>query len=88
MKIKSGFILHTVGGEYVVVPVGARTKEFKGMVRLNGSGAFLWEQMQTEFTREAVVAALLEKYEVTEEVAVAAVNQFISTLREGNLLDD
>ncbi len=87
MKIKSGFILHVVGGEHVVVPVGERTKDFKGMIRLNGSGAFLWELMQKEFTRESVLAALLAQYEVTEEVASETLDQFIGTLRDAGLLE-
>ncbi len=87
MKIKSGFILHAVGGEQVVVPVGARTRDFKGMIRLNETGAFLWQQMSSEFTRESATAALLAEYDVTEEVAVASVDKFIGILREGNLLE-
>ncbi len=87
MKIKSGFILHAVGGEHVVVPVGARTKDFKGMIRLNSSGAFLWNQMQQDFTRESVIAAVLEEYDTTEDTAGAAVDQFMATLREADLLE-
>ncbi len=87
MKLKSGFILHSVGGERVVVPVGARTKDFKGMIRLNGTAAFLWEHMQQDFTKESVVAALLEQYDVTEELASSTVDTFIATLRDANLLD-
>ncbi len=87
MKLKSGFILHAVGGEHVVVPVGSRTKDFKGMIRLNGSGAFLWELMQKDFTKESVVAALLESYDVTEELASETVDKFIATLRDAKLLE-
>ncbi len=86
MIIKSGFILHTVGGEQVVVPVGSRTRDFKGMIRLNETGAFLWQQMSSEFTRESVISALLEEYEVTEEIAASAVDTFMATLRDADLL--
>ncbi len=87
MKIKSGFILHAVGGEHVVVPVGARTQDFKGMIRLNATGAFLWEHMQEDFTREAVVSALLDAYDVAEPVASDAVERFIASLQEADLLE-
>ncbi len=87
MKLKSGFILHAVGGEHIVVPVGARTKDFRGMIRLNGTGAFLWEHMKEEFTPESAVGALLSEYDVTEDVATTAVNNFLATLREADLLE-
>ncbi len=87
MKLKSGFVLHSVGGEHIVVPVGARTKDFRGMIRLNDSGAFIWEQMEGDFTKESLVAALLEQYDVTENLAAETVNKFIESLRAGGLLE-
>lgn len=88
MKLKSGFILHTVGEERVVVPVGERTKTFHGMIRLNGTGAFLWENMQEDFTEESLVAALLDRYEVTEDVASETVARFVKTLADGDILEN
>lgn len=32
MRIKNGFFMREVAGKYVVVPVGAQTNEFKGMI--------------------------------------------------------
>ena len=88
MKIKSGFVLHTVGGEHVVVPVGRRTKEFSGMIRLNDTGAFLWRKMEGTFTPEALTASLLAQYDVTEETAAATVARFLQNMRRANLLED
>ena len=42
MKIKDGFVLEEVGGSYLAVAVGECAGNFNGMVRLNGTGAFLW----------------------------------------------
>ena len=42
MKIKDGFVLEEVGGDFLAVAVGDRATEFSAMVRLNGTGAFLW----------------------------------------------
>ena len=43
IKIKEGFLLRKVAGDHVVVPVGEAGKVFHGMIRLNDTGAFLWE---------------------------------------------
>ena len=46
MRIKNGFFMREVAGKYVVVPVGAQTNEFKGMIQMNQTGAFLWKALQ------------------------------------------
>ena len=80
MKIKKGFVIREVGGETVVVPVGAMSKQFHGMINLNETGAFLWRYFQEEHTLEEGIAALLGEYEVDEELAKADVERFMQTL--------
>ena len=46
MRIKNGFFMREVAGKYVVVPVGAQTNEFKGMIQMNQTGAFLWKALE------------------------------------------
>lgn len=86
MKFKEGFILRTVGTNHLVVPVGARTVDFRCLITLNETGAFLWQQLQEERTAEQLVAALLEEYEVTPEQAAADVAAFVTKLQEADLL--
>ncbi len=88
MKLKSGFVLHKAGNEYVVVAIEERTKEFSGIINLNKSGAFLWEQMTGEFTREDLAAALLCKYDITEEKAKASAAEFLNKLLSLNVIED
>ncbi len=88
MKVKTGFALHTLGNEYVVVPVGERTKDFHGMVRMNKSGAFIWEQMKGDFTRDDLINALLDHYEITNEVAEKTVDMFLAKLLSGGILEE
>ncbi len=87
MKIKSGFVLHTMGNEHVVVAVEERTTEFRGMIRLNGTGAFLWKQMESECTQESLVKALTDQYEVTEAIAEKAVISFIEQLSDAGVIE-
>ena len=80
MKIKKGFVIREVGGETVVVPVGAMSKHFHGMINLNETGAFLWRFFQEEHTLEEGVTALLAEYEVDDKLAKCDVEKFIQTL--------
>lgn len=63
IKIKEGFLLRKVAGDHVVVPVGEAGKVFHGMIRLNVT-ALLMEQCRKETTKEQVLQAMAEKYEV------------------------
>ncbi len=87
MKIKSGYVLHSMRNEYVVVAIGKRTKEFRGIIRLNDTGAFLWEQLQADRTEQELQEALMERYGITEEVAKESVDTFAQKLIRANVVD-
>ena len=88
MKIKEGFVLRRVGDSHVVVPVGIQTVDFRCILTLNDTGAFIWQQLQNPCTAEEIVTALLAEYDVSADVAKADVDTYIATLREKNLLDE
>ena len=73
MKVKSGFKLMKVGVQNLVVAVDERAEEFNGMVRLNSTGAFLWEKIEKGSEKEELVSALLAQYGIDEETARRAV---------------
>ena len=87
MKIKNGFVLRKVGGESVVVPVGAMSKEFHGMINLNETGALLWKFYTEEHTVEDGVAALLAEYDVEEEIARRDVENFCKVIIENGFAE-
>lgn len=87
MKIKQGFLLCRMGDQFVVVAVGAAVQTFSGMMRLNGTGAFIWQQLEHETNEDAVIRAVLEEYDVAEEQAAADVRRLIAHLRETGALD-
>ena len=87
MKLKEGFVLRQIAGAYVVVAVGLQTLDFKGMIRLNETGAFLWKQLaENECTAESLVTAMTTEYDVDAETAAADVDTFVASLREADLL--
>ena len=87
MKIKQGYILREVAGNYIVVAVGEAVKNFNGIINLNETGAFLWKQLQEGATEEQLQKAMLEEYDVQEDVAQKDIKAFIDKLNEKGLLD-
>ena len=88
MKIKNGFLLRPVGGNHVVVPIGAQTVDFRCIITLNEVGAFLWKQLEKDCSAGDLVEAILAEYDVAADIAAADVERFVDSLREKNLLDE
>ena len=53
---------------------------------LNGSGALLWRLLATNVTRDELVEALLETYEVDHPTAEADTDAFLAALSEQGFL--
>lgn len=85
MKIKDGFLLRQVAGQSVVLPTGNELN-LNMMITLNGTGAFLWERLQTETDEDALVAALLEEYDVDADTARSCVAAFVKKLDANGFL--
>lgn len=89
MKIKSGFVLEKVGGGYLAVAVGARARDFSGLVRMNGTGAFLWNKLcEADMTVEDLLAAVMKEYEgVSEGQALSDIIAFRDKLMENGIIE-
>ena len=89
MRSKSGFVLEKVGGSYLAVAVGDRAEEFKVLIKLNSTGAFLWNIISdSDVTVSDLADQLLSAYDVSPEIAERDVKGFLKVLSDGGLLDE
>ena len=87
MKIKEGFVLHSVGDENVVVAIGKMTTKFRGMIRLNSTGAFIFRCLEKETDEKGIVSALMSEYGIDEATATTAATSFVAQLDNAGVLD-
>lgn len=88
MRIKKDFTIQKVGSSYVAVAVGETSKTFHGMVRLNETGAFLWNLLaEKDCTEETLVERLLAEYDVDRETAARDVHRIVESLRENGIFE-
>lgn len=80
MKQNPNFLMREVAGSLVLVPVGEATKAFPGMITMNPTAEFLWELLEQDQTADSLIAAVLDRYEVTRETAAADVAVFLEKL--------
>lgn len=84
MKIVKEFILRDIVGESVLVPTGATTQEFNGLLTLTDTAKFIWENIEKVDSFKELVDLILETYEVDEKTAVRDAGAFVDALvREG-----
>ncbi len=88
MRVKEDYLLRNVAGSFIVVPVGETSLDFSGVITLNEVGAFLWEKLQEDTTKEDLVSAVLAEYDIDEATATADIEEFIGKLKGADLLAD
>lgn len=86
MRLNDKFVTRDMGDTQVMVAVGSAS--FSGIVRSNKTAAFIVDQLKEETTKEKIVAAMLEHYDVTEERASADVDKVLDKLRGIGALDE
>lgn len=88
MKAKPGFVLRNVMDEHLLMPTGDNIGAFKGAVLLNDVSAFLWEKLQSPVSRDDLLTAILQEYEVDESTAAADLDKLLHILNEYGLLEN
>lgn len=83
MKIKNGFELREMCGEFIIIGTGVENIDFSKVISLNESAASLWREVEgKEFTPATLAALLMEQYDVDEATALAdataLANQWVS----------
>jgi coenzyme PQQ synthesis protein D (PqqD) len=87
VKGRERFVLRTIAGSHVLVPVGDRVVDFNGVVVLNGTGRFLWERIAAGCEAEHLVDDLVDAFAVSREEAARDVTAFVAELSAKGLLD-
>lgn len=88
MKAKPGFILRNVVDEYILMPTGDNIGQFNGTVLLNEVSAFVWEKLQNPVSKEDLLKAVLDEFEVQRSVAAADLDTLIETLRGYGVIEE
>lgn len=88
MKIKEGYTLREIAGSSVVVPLGDTQVSFKGIMTLNGVGAFVWKILENGANREEIIEKVLAEYDVDEETASADIDRYLMKLRAEKIIED
>ena len=87
MKIKEGFVLRNVVDEFIVMPTGDNIAKFEGAVVLNEVSAFIFKQLENPVSREDLLTAMLNEYDVDEATAAADLDALLEKFAEMGVLE-
>lgn len=87
LKIKKDFVIRSVAGSIIVVPVGKETLDFNGMITLNESGELLWRILENGAEVSDLKKALCEKYGIDDNTAQNDATDFVNMVKEAGLLE-
>ena len=87
MKIKEGFVLRKVMGNYVVLAVGEASKSFRGMIKLNDTAADIWDCVMQGMDEDGIYGVLFNKYEVDGEKLRGDIKDTLESLEVNGFLE-
>ncbi len=87
MKLNENYILKTVAGMPVVVPVGDAVNNIRGMITLNGPAEIIWRALEEGKSYEEIVVAIKSEYDAPEDVIKADTDAFLEKLRNYKILE-
>lgn len=86
MKLKYELTVREIMGEYLLVPMGEGALKISGMGSTNAVGAFICKHLKEDCTYDELYAALLNEFEVEEDVAKKDMDEFLDRLRQLEVL--
>lgn len=87
MKIKQGFVMRDVAGQAVAIATGEASKSFHGMVKLNDTGAFIWNGIEKGLDEAEIAEQLTASYDAEVDQALKDVESFIARMRDAGLVE-
>ena len=86
MKLAKAFMTHHNGKESILVPSGAAS--WSGVVKGNRTFGAILEQLKEETDEQAIVDALLKRFDAPEAIVAQDVKTALSELRKIGALEE
>ena len=87
MVAKQGFVLRNVVDEHILMPTGDNIGVFGGSVVMNDVSAFVWEKLQNPMSKEDLLQAILDEFDVEKDAAETDLDALLVQLKEYGVID-
>lgn len=80
------FVVTSIADEYMAVPTGEMAQLFNGMVSLNKTGFFIWEQFKEAKTLDEVLTAAKQRFADEDHCLDLQLREYVTRFNLLNLL--
>lgn len=80
MKIKKQFVIRDIAGECVMIPTGPTAQNFNGLISINQTARFIWENIESCHSQEELLHKVISEFEVEEATAKNHIESFLYEL--------
>ena len=87
IKIKKGFVLNEIDGEYIVAATGKRSRTFGGYICLNHTGKFLWDIISKGTEKDTLYKNFAEEFGIDYTTAKDDADAFLSKLEGADIIE-
>lgn len=88
MKLKYNFVTNKVADKIVAVAVGEDAEKFGGFIKMNDTGAYIFNMLKNDVTEDEIAAAMEKEYEgVGSAELLKTVKEFIGKLKESDVIE-
>ncbi len=85
-RLMEGFVHRKIGGNDVLVSVGANVANFNGYITLNPVASFLWDALAQPQSVSTLTNLLTEEFDVSQEKAKNDVEHFLEMLLHNSMV--
>ena len=88
MKLKYKFVTNKVADRIVAGAVGEDAAKFSGFIKMNDTGAYIFNMLENNVTEDEIGALMEQEYEgVSPEELRETVKEFIAKLKESDVIE-
>ena len=87
MKINENFVLKSIAGEAVVMPVGDAVNKVNGMIKLNPTAEVIWKALENGKGYDEIVAEIKSEFDAPEDVIKKDLDAFLEKLKNYKILE-
>lgn len=85
-RASSNYIYRRIADKHVLVAIGAGIADFRGYIQLNESAALLWKSLKDGATRNSLVDAFVDAFEVDTITAEKDIDKCLDMLKKKGLI--
>ena len=87
MTVNKDFVVRTVAGDTMLIPIGKNVLKYNGIFTLSESGAMIYRLLCEDKNKEEIIDALVKNFGEEEATIKSDYNEFIQQLKDAEIIN-